>query len=88
MLMLQIAGGVVIGGIVLYFLYEFREEIADFLVYPLRVIAAIAAIVLVGFIIREVYRGFWILANHPAGISTDAENRSVGVAALAVVATI
>ena len=47
-MILEVAAGVVLGGIVLYVLYEFREEIAKLLLWPFWGTIIVAGLTLIG----------------------------------------
>lgn len=56
-MMLEVAGGVIIGGIVLYILYEFRELVAKIVVW--------GGLTIAGFwLVGAVLLGGWRFAHH------------------------
>jgi len=79
--MLEIAGGVVLGGVILYALYGFRAEIAKAMFWPFWGMIAIASLGLIG----TVGIGAWRIAERVFGHVATKPTIPEGLFAWAVV---
>ena len=71
--MFEIAGGVVLGGLILYVLYEFREEIAKLLLWPFWGTIAALALWLLGAVVVGGWRTVERVASRTKGRPTIPE---------------
>jgi hypothetical protein len=80
-MMWEVTAGVVLGGVILYILYSFREEIANILVWPFWGIMAIAVLWLAG----SVALGAWRIGERVFGHVTSKPTIPEGLFAWTVV---
>lgn len=87
-MILEVAAGVVLGGIVLWLLAAFAESLLKLAICIAGIIAAILALLLVVWILTEAYHGISIMSDGSAVVHTPADDRAEGLAILIIGATL